>query len=121
MAFIGKESRSQKRVRQAFSVEGRCVGALNDIHPFHGQTQDISLRGLCVKLGNTTNGFKVGQNVEIGIKLVMNEPDLEAFGNVRWLNTSNNPENLVQMGIELTGMGTVRQYERWIEMLSYHF
>ena len=117
MAFIGKESRSQKRVRQAFSVEGRCVGDLKDIHPFHGRTRDISLRGLCVKLGNT-NGFKVGQNIEIGIKLLMNEPHLEAFGNVRWLNTSHNPECLVKMGVELTGMKTVRQYERWIEMLS---
>ena len=117
MAFVGKESRSHKRIRQAFSVEGRCVEGLNDIHPFHGRTRDISLRGLCVKLGDT-NGFKVGQNIEISIKLLPNEPHIEAFGNVCWLNTSHNPEWPVKMGLELTGMGAVRQYERWIEMLS---
>ena len=117
MAFIGKENRRYKRVQQAFSVDGRCVGGLNDIHPFHGRTRDISLRGLCVKLGDI-NGFKVGQNIEISIKLLPNEPHIEAFGNVCWLNTSHNPKWPVKMGVKLTGIGDVRQYERWIEMLG---
>ena len=118
MAFVGKESRSHKRVWQAFSVEGRCIGDLNDIHPLHGRTRDISLRGLCIKVDHA-NGFMVGQNIKISIQLLLNEPHIEAFGNVRWLNTSHNPEWPVKMGVELTGMGTVRQYERWIEMLSW--
>ena len=117
MAFVGKETRRHKRVRQGFSVEGRCIGDLNDIHPFHGRTRDISLRGVCIRVGHT-NGFMVGHNVKISIKLFLNEPFIEAFGNVRWLNTSHSTEWPIKMGVELTGMGAVRQYERWIEMLS---
>ena len=119
MAIGFNEKRVSKRVQQMLPVSGQCLETDSDIHPFQGQTRDVSLRGLCIKVGHT-NGFKVGQSIEISIKFILNEPPIEAFGSVRWTDVSHDSDWPINMGVELTGMGGVLHYHRWIEMLSWH-
>ena len=118
MAIEFNEKRGYQRVQQMLPVSGQCLEPAGDIHPFHGQSQDVSLRGLCIKVGHT-NGFKVGQSIELSIKFILDEPPIEAFGSVRWTDVSRDSDWPVNMGVELTGMGGAHHYDRWLEMLSW--
>jgi len=113
----GKERRRFKRVMVTLPTTGRCRE--EEALPFEGQTRDLSVRGLCVNL-TKPNGYKVGQSADISIDSIQGEMPIQAHGLVRWTESPGEPTGQPMIGVELTGMRTVRDYERWLEMLSWH-
>ncbi len=107
-----------KRAEVSLTAWGETKTEPEDEHPFNAQTRDVGARGTCLVL-NQPNGFKQGQRVRFGIELLQGDIPIEAHGMVRWIGFENNKQETQLMGVELTGMRTVHDYERWLEMLTF--
>jgi c-di-GMP-binding flagellar brake protein YcgR len=80
MGLDFSERRRYERVHLELPVSGQCLDVAGDIYPFQGETRDVSFEGFCVKV-NSSNGFKVGQNVNFNTRLYRGErPAAECAG-----------------------------------------
>lgn len=107
-----------KRAVVSLSAWGEAKSHPDEKHPFNAHTRDVGARGTCLVL-NQPNGFKMGQRVRFGVELLRGDIPIEAHGMVRWIGFQDNDQESQLMGVELTGMRTVHDYERWLEMLTF--
>ena len=87
-------------------------------HLFNARTRDIAARGTCLVL-EQPNGFSAGQRINFGIEIVHGDLPVEAHGLVRWVRMEGQSQETQLMGVEMLGMRTVHDYERWLEMLTF--
>ena len=109
MSLDLSEKRRYERVHLELPVTGQCLGGAGDIYPFQGETRDVSFEGFCVKV-NSTNGFKVGQDVNFNTRLFKGKPLIKARGRVCWVHTLPHPPWLINMGVMLTRMLSYRYW-----------
>ncbi len=107
-----------KRAAVSLTAWGETRNDPAESHPFDAQTRDVGARGACLVL-NKPNGFQLGQKVHFGIELLRGDIPIEAHGMIRWIGLEDNRQESQLMGVELTGMRTVHDYERWLEMLTF--
>ncbi len=120
MVMQQSNNRNHKRFFQCIDVSGTCSGPIQkNKQVFEGQTRDISLKGLCVRVADQKS-YQTGQKANIYIKLFENEKPLLAIGDICWIENGSDPDRPINLGIRLTGMGNVRQYERWLEVISWY-
>ena len=74
----------------------------------------MSFEGFCIKV-NSTNGFKVGQNVNFGTRLYRGDPLIKARGRVCWVHALPSPPWLINMGVMLTNM---LHYRLWYKRVN---
>jgi len=109
MSLDFSERRRYERVQLELPVTGQCLSVEGDIYPFQGKTRDVSLEGFCVKI-NSTNGFKVGQDVNFNTRLFKGKPLIKARGRVCWVHTLPHPPWFINMGVMLTRMLSYRYW-----------
>lgn len=114
MSLEFSERRRYERVRLELPVSGQCLGVAGDIYPFQGETRNVSFEGFCVKV-NSTNGFKVDQDVSFSTRLYKGEPLIKARGRVCWVNALSSPPWPINMGVMLTSMPT---YKIWYKKVN---
>lgn len=109
MSLDLSERRRYERVHLELPVTGQCLSVEGDIYPFQGETRDVSFEGFCVKV-NSTNGFKVGQDVNFNTRLFKGKPLIRARGRVCWVHTLPHPPWFINMGVMLTRMLSYRYW-----------
>ncbi len=107
-----------KRAQVSFTAWGETRSLPDEKHPFDALTRDVAARGTCLILSQP-NGFEQGQKIRFGIELLQGDVPIEAHGMIRWIGYENEAREKQLMGVELTGMRTVHDYERWLEMLTF--
>jgi len=107
MGLDFSERRRYERVHLELPVSGQCLDVAGDIYPFQGETRDVSFEGFCVKV-NSSNGFKVGQNVNFNTRLYRGDPLIKASGRVCWVHALPSPPLPINMGVMLTSMLSYR-------------
>ena len=108
------ERRRFERVDLTLPVIGECRDRVGAIHPFQGQTQNVSFEGFCLRV-ESTNGYKVGQSVIFRTSLYGGNPLIRGHGRVCWVKTQPTPPWLFNVGVMLT---TMRHYKSWHEMVK---
>ncbi len=107
-----------KRAAVSLTAWGETGNEPENAHPFRGLTRDIAARGTCLAL-DRPNGFTPGQKIRFGIEIVRGDLPIEAHGMVRWIGLDCGESETQLLGVEFTGMRTVHDYERWLEMLTF--
>lgn len=105
------------RVKMSLSTQGQSMEEWRTSHHFAAQTRDASPRGLGLSVTDPDR-FKAGQSVRISVSCKEDESPIQVLGLIRWIS---NPEDALPqpaLGVELTGMASVRDYDRWIRMLN---
>lgn len=108
------ERRRCERVDLKLLVIGQCLGTEGDLHPFQGETRNVSLEGFCLKLDNI-DGYTIGQKVSFRTRLYRGDSLIKGHGRVCWVLAQPAPPWPVKMGVMLTSM---RQYRRWYERVE---
>ena len=97
------EKRRSQRVPLTLPVKVKCPEALFRSYSSRGETLDISYEGLCITI-DKSRGFKVGQEIELKIKLYPGDFLLKAKGIVRWIHNVSDPDWPVNAGVKITRM-----------------
>ena len=119
MSLDFSERRRYERVHLELPVTGQCLGVAGDIYPFQGETRDVSFEGFCVKV-NSTNGFKVGQDVNFNTRLYKGETLIKARGRVCWVHAIPSPPWPINMGVMLTSMLSYRFWYKKVNDEIHH-
>jgi hypothetical protein len=86
---------------------------------FSALTRDVAARGVCLILKQPI-AIPIGQEVFLRLEFILGEVPIKAHGIVRWTDHDSKCSSHQIIGVELMGMRSVRNYERWLEMLSYY-
>jgi len=108
------EKRLSIRVPLSLSISGKIVKGFFRSHNFEGKTEDLSNEGLCINV-SVPNGFSRGQKMKFKTQLYRGDPVFESTGVVRWVDTQNEPQGPIRLGVELTGVGHHRRWRQRIE------
>ena len=103
------EKRLFPRARATIPVSGRCLGHRLKRLPFHGETRDISLNGLCIEV-DEAGGFSAGQRVKFQIQRYEEDGAIKVKGRVCWVHARDNTTLPIHMGVMLI---KARPYHRW--------
>ena len=104
MALEFSEKRRNERVPLKLPVSGTCIGAArSDIHPFQGETRDVSFGGFCLKL-HSINEYLVGQKVSFRTRLYPGDFLIKGQGRVCWVRATSDPHWPTSMGVVLTSL-----------------
>ena len=108
------EKRHSKRVPLTLPVKVKFLETLFHSDSFQGETRDVSYEGLCIKV-NSSNGFKVGQDVKLKTKLYRGDFLLKARGTVCWVHSLPDPDWPINLGVKIT---RVRPERLWVERIE---
>ena len=108
------EKRRSQRVPLTLPVKVKCPEALFRSYSSRGKTLGISYEGLCIKIDNSS-GFKVGQEIELKIKLYPGDFLLKAKGIVCWIHNVSDPDWPINLGVTITRM---RHKGFWFERIE---
>lgn len=108
------EKRHSQRVPLKLPIKGKRLEKLLHSHSFHGQTRDVSYEGLCIQI-DSTDGFKLGQDVAFKTRLYPGDFLLKAQGKVCWVDGMPDPDWPVNMGVKITHM---HRYRLWVERIE---
>jgi len=114
-----KGRRRYERLNVALSAYGTCFEGDACSYSFSGLTKDVAARGVCLVL-QEPGDLKVGQQCDLRVEFVPGEEPIRAHALIRWHNPPQKEGEPSLMGIELTGIRTVQDYERWLEFLAWH-
>ena len=114
MATEFREKRFSVRVPLSLPVSGKIGQGFFRSHKFEGETEDVSVDGLCINVA-VPNGFSKGQKIKLRTRLYKGDFLIKATGVVRWADTRNRPEGPIRMGIELRGVGHPSHWYKRIE------
>ena len=114
MAFAKPENRRFHRVPLSFSVSGKLFEHFFKGHKFIGETLDVSFDGLGIRVGSN-NGFKEGQRIKFETKLYPGDFSIKARGIVCWVNSQDDDNWPISLGVKLTRL---RHYGIWCERIE---
>ena len=104
MVLEFSERRRNERVPLKLPVSGKCIGtARSDIHPFQGETRDVSFGGFCLKL-HSINEYLVGQKVSFRTRLYPGDFLIKGHGRVCWVHDLSDPHCPISMGVMVTSL-----------------
>ena len=107
------QKRQFERVPISLPVNGKYVPKIFQSHFFEGQSLNMSYDGLCIK--TRSNGFKAGQNIQLGTRLYKGDFLLKARGKICWVNSDLESPDSVNIGIKLI---KTRHYNLWCKRVD---
>lgn len=114
-----KGRRRYERLNVALPTSGTCFEGQVRTHSFTGLTKDVAARGICLVVQDPGE-LRVGQQCNLRVEFVPGEEPIRAHALIRWYSPSQEEGKPSLMGVELTGIRTVQDYERWLEFLAWH-
>ena len=108
------DKRQFKRVPLTLPFKGKCLEKLFHSHSFQGETRNVSYEGLCIKV-NGTNGFNVGEDIEVKTRLYPGDFFLKVKGIVCWVHSLSDPDWPINVGVKITHM---RHRRLWVERIA---
>jgi len=104
------------RVKMALPTQGQYMEEWEASHHFAAQTRDLSPRGLGLSVVDTDQ-FKTGQSVRISVPYGEDQEPIQVLGLIRWISDPEGAFSHPAVGVELTGMASVQDYDRWLRMI----